>query len=199
MEKLNLLNHYKMAKMIYRQMKEQGMSLRAFPFILGNLVPDLCFSFLFRRHEYGCSPLLLKKIILRLYGGPFDPSSAFFAYFMGIVSHYICDYFCYSHSPAFQGNLWDHIKYEWVQPMPAPEEVSACEPERRAIGFSSLMDTLDEYVRRHDRDLMRDAAAQTDIAMGTAMAGWLAGAVFRSAKQRSPLPAALRNTPGVAV
>jgi hypothetical protein len=195
------VNHYKMAKMICRRMEGKGMRLRAFPFILGNLVPDLCLSFLFRRHEYACSALFLRKISLRLYEGRFDPPSAAFAYFMGIAGHYICDYFCYSHSPAFRGNLWDHIRYEWVQPMPGAEAVSACEPEQGAMGFSRLMDTLDACIRRHDRDLRGDAAAaKTDIAMGTAAAGWLTEAVFRSAEQRleeegleeqrAPIPAA---------
>jgi hypothetical protein len=190
---VKLLNHYRMAETIYRRMKRDGMGLRRFPFILGNLAPDLYFSFIFRRHEYGCSIVSVRKTILRLYEGRLDPRSALFAYLMGIVSHYICDYFCYSHSPAFRGNLWDHIKYEWIQPAPRVGSVIFYRREGRP-GFHHLVDTLDEYIRNHDRDLATDpAAARTDIAMGTAAAGWLAEAVFCSAEQYFPLPAAAGN------
>jgi hypothetical protein len=182
-EKLKLLNHYRIAEMIYRQMKRNGMALKRFPFVLGNLAPDLYFSFIFRRHEYDCSAAAVKKTILRLYEGRFDPRSALFAYFMGIVSHYICDYFCYSHSPSFRGNLWDHMKYEWVQRMSEAGKISFFGGECYAVGFYHLIDALDGYVRNHDYDLAQNAAAaRTDLAMGTAVAEWLTGAVFCSAE-----------------
>jgi hypothetical protein len=173
-----------MAKMICRQMKQNGMDLKRFPFILGSLAPDLYFSFLFRRHEYDCSAGAVRKAILRLYEGRFDPCSALFAYFMGIISHYICDYFCYSHSPAFRGNLWDHIKYEWVQRVSSAEKISFFGQEWYGVSFHHLIDSLDGYIRSHDHELSQDAAAaQTDIAAGTAVAEWLTGAVFSSAER----------------
>ncbi|MDR1565926.1 MAG: zinc dependent phospholipase C family protein [Treponema sp.] len=191
MKELKLLNHYKMAETIYIQMQRKDMRLKRLPFILGNLAPDLYCSFIFRRHEYDCSIVPVRKAIFRLYEGRFDPCSELFAYFMGVVCHYICDYFCYSHSPAFRGNLWDHIKYEWVQRMAEAKKISFSGQEGYMMGFHRLMDTLDEYVRSHDYDLMLDAsAAQTDLSIGTAVAGWLTEAVFCSAEQPSSLPAA---------
>jgi hypothetical protein len=173
-----------MAEIIFSRIKRSGMALRRLPFVLGNLAPDLYFSFIFRRHEYECSIVSVKKAILRLYGGRFDPCSALFAYFMGVVSHYVCDYFCYSHSPSFRGNLWDHIKYEWVQRMSDTQKISFFRQEYYCPGFHRLVDTLDGYVRSHDHELARDAAAaQTDLALGTAAAEWLTGAVFSSAEQ----------------
>jgi hypothetical protein len=173
-----------MAEMIYRRMKRNGMGLKRLPFVLGNLAPDLYFSFLFRRHEYGCSAGSIRKTILRLYEGRFDPRSALFAYFMGIISHYVCDYFCYSHSPSFRGNLWDHIKYEWVQRVSAGGKISFFGQEWYDMSFHRLIDTLDGCIRSHDHDLSQDAAAaQTDIAAGTAAAEWLTGAVFCSAER----------------
>ncbi|MDR2143779.1 MAG: zinc dependent phospholipase C family protein [Treponema sp.] len=173
-----------MAKFIHERMKRNGMSLRRFPFVLGSLVPDLCFSFIFRRHEYACSALSIRKIVLRLYEGRFDPRSALFAYFMGIINHYICDYFCYSHSPAFQGNLWDHIKYEWVQHMNEPENLFFFGRKNYDTDFCQLMDTLNDHIRNHDHDLAQNpAAAKTDIAVGMAAAEWLAGTIFCSAER----------------
>jgi hypothetical protein len=171
-----------MAGIVYERMARNGMRLRRFPFVLGSLVPDLCFSFIFRRHEYACSVLSVRKLVLRLYEGRFDPRSVLFAYFMGIINHYVCDYFCYSHSPAFRGNLWDHIKYEWVQHISVPKNFSFFGRENYGMDFYHLVDILDGHIRNHDRDLAQNpAAAKTDITMGTAVAEWLTGAVFCSA------------------
>jgi hypothetical protein len=181
-----------MAEIIYQRMKRNGMGLKRFPFMLGSLAPDLCLSFIFRRHEYDCSGIFVRKTMLRLYEGRFDPCSTLFAYFMGIVSHYVCDYFCYSHSPAFRGNLGDHIKSDWVQHMPDAGNIPFHEREGHTAGFRHLMDTLDEQVRTHDHNLTRDpATTRTDITTGTVMAEWLAGAVFCSAEQYFSLPAAI--------
>jgi hypothetical protein len=186
-----------MAKTVYIGMRRKGMRLKRFPFILGNLAPDLYFSFIFRRHEYDCSIVSIRKTILRLYDGRFNPCSVLFAYFMGIVSHYICDYFCYYHSPAFRGNLWDHIKYEWAQKMADAKNVFFPGREGQMMDFNRLMDTLDEYVKAHDRDLAQNAAAaRTDLTTGTAVSGWLTEAVFCSAERRSPC--VTRPSPGSA-
>ncbi|MDR2049779.1 MAG: zinc dependent phospholipase C family protein [Treponema sp.] len=173
-----------MAKIIYGRIRRNGMNLRRFPFVLGNLVPDLCLSFIFRRHEYARSALSVRKIILRLYEGRFDPRSVLFAYCMGIINHYVCDYFCYSHSPAFRGNLRDHIKYEWDQHISESENFSFFERENHGMDFCRLMDILDDRIRNHDHDLAQNpAAAKTDIAAGTAVAEWLTGTVFYSAER----------------
>jgi hypothetical protein len=80
--------------------------------------------------------------------------------------------------------MWDHIKYEWVQRMSEAGKISFFGGECYAVGFYQLIDALDEYVRNHDHDLAQDAAAaQTDLAMGTAVAEWLTGAVFCSAER----------------
>jgi hypothetical protein len=178
-----------MAETIYRRMKRKGMILRRLPFILGSLAPDIYFSFIFRRHEYDCSAASVKKTIFRLHEGRFDPRSALFAYLAGVVTHYICDYFCYSHSPSFPGNLWDHIKYEWVQRMGVSRKNDFRGEEGDAACFYRLMDTLDKNIRKHDRDLAFDAAAsRADIATGMAAALRITEAVFCSAEQRFTLP-----------
>jgi hypothetical protein len=82
MNKVHLSNHYKMAKRIYARLQRNGTRLKRFPFIPGNLVPDICFSFIFRRHEYACSAVSVGKTVLRLYEGRFNPRSARSAYFM---------------------------------------------------------------------------------------------------------------------
>jgi hypothetical protein len=70
------------------------------------------------------------------------------------------------------------------------KRVSFSGQEGYLMGFRRLMDTLDEYVRTHDYNLMLDATTtQTDLTMGTAVAGWLTEAVFGSAEQRSALSA----------
>jgi hypothetical protein len=74
--------------------------------------------------------------------------------------------------------------------MAEAKKVSFSGREGYLMGFRRLMKTLDDYIESHDYDLMLDAAtAQTDLTMGTAVAGWLTEAVFGSAEQRSALSA----------
>jgi hypothetical protein len=77
-------------------------------------------------------------------------------------------------------------------------KVSFCGQEGYVTGFQHLMDTLGEYVGSHDHDLALDAAAaQTDLTTGTAVAGWLAEAVFvpRNSEPLYPPPLPAMSSP----
>jgi hypothetical protein len=162
---MTLKNHYKMGRLIYLKLRCQGIFLQRFWFLLGNLIPDLCISFVYRRHEYRATAMSLKKLMRRLYDGCLNPRSILFAFCLGIIYHYVCDYFCYSHHPSFTGGLWAHIIYELCQkpkygnfPPHAPEPPSAVPVtageicfQDRPMTFSGMTDMLDECLASHER------------------------------------------------
>jgi len=41
-----------------------------------------------------------------------------FSFHLGILTHYICDYFCYPHSSGYDKGLIHHILYEVLQKAP---------------------------------------------------------------------------------
>jgi len=105
--------HYKIAKRICAETKELGLHLHEKSFLFGNLFPDLIQSFFWCRHEYSASREYLKKKIEKLKKKPF-----LFSFQLGILTHYICDYFCYPHSRIYDKSMLQHILYELRQKTP---------------------------------------------------------------------------------
>ena len=99
--------HYRVAKKICTEVKEQGLHLNEMAFLLGNLFPDLIQSYFWCRHEYPASRDFLIKKIEKLKKKPL-----FFSFQLGILTHYICDYFCYPHSRVYESSMLQHILYE---------------------------------------------------------------------------------------
>ena len=71
-------------------------------------------SFLVRKHTIEDSFDVLEKEISRLVSH-FDPIRGFDSYFcrhLGVITHYVADYFTFPHNQNFPGNLKDHCIYE---------------------------------------------------------------------------------------
>jgi len=105
--------HFSIAKRICAEIKGLGFHLNEKSFLLGSIFPDLIHSYIWRRHEYHNSRDYIKKKIESIKKRPY-----FFSFRLGIVTHYICDYFCYPHSSAYDKGLLQHIMYEFRQTVP---------------------------------------------------------------------------------
>ena len=98
-------------------MNSEGMtqlSTHKKAFYLGNLLPDCTPSFLTRRHNMEETFSILKKELRLLIEG-YDHTKGITAYFcrhLGIILHYVADYFTYPHNPFYPGNLKAHCQYE---------------------------------------------------------------------------------------
>lgn len=98
-------------------MNSEGMtqlSTHKKAFYLGNLLPDCTPSFLTRRHNMEETFAILKKE-LRLLVEHYDHTKGITSYFcrhLGIILHYVADYFTYPHNPFYPGNLKAHCRYE---------------------------------------------------------------------------------------
>jgi hypothetical protein len=152
-----------MGNRIFFRLRDHGLFLLKFWFLLGNLAPDLCLSFIFRRHEYAASAASLKRMMRRLFDGRLNPRSVLFSYCLGIISHYVCDYFCYPHHPSFKGSLWEHLVYETRQ---RPEPEGPCfssNPGDREMSFQDMTENLDRRLSGHDRRRSQSGGTHDDI------------------------------------
>lgn len=98
-------------------MNSQGMealqSHKAW-FYIGSILPDCVPSFLVRRHTMEDSFPVLEKEICKLLQH-FDPKKGMSAYccrHMGVITHYVSDYFTFPHNSNFTGGLAEHCSYE---------------------------------------------------------------------------------------
>lgn len=105
---MKLLQHIGVASIVLDKVikKDKTCRLNKPLFYLGSILPDLnCVYPAHRINE--TQQRILSKIKY------IDESSSYLLKSIqyGIVTHYVCDYFCYAHSIASLGK--PHIKYEW--------------------------------------------------------------------------------------
>ena len=140
--------HHKIGKTICGELKELGCRVNEKLFLLGNIFPDLILSFLWCRHEYHHSRKYVKSKLDVLKKRPM-----LFSFHLGVLTHYICDYFCYPHSSVFDKGLLHHIIYELQQKIPEKtykpdiyiKSFSIEELDRFVIWYESFRDSLEDY------------------------------------------------------
>ena len=98
-------------------MKSEGMEVLAThkaAFYWGNILPDCIPSFITRRHTIEETFHFMKKE-LSLLIEDYNYAQGITGYFcrhLGIVLHYVADYFTYPHNNFYPGNIKDHCYYE---------------------------------------------------------------------------------------
>jgi len=105
--------HHEIGKSVCTELKYHGCKINENLFLFGNLFPDLIHSYIWCRHEYQHSRKYVKRKLETLKKRPI-----LFSFHLGVLAHYICDYFCYPHSPSFDKGLIEHIAYEIRQKIP---------------------------------------------------------------------------------
>ena len=110
---MRLVIHHKIGQHVCSELKELGCRINEKLFLLGNLFPDLIHSYLWCRHEYQHSREFIRKKLNMLNERP-----KLFSFHLGVLTHYICDYFCYPHSFCYDKGLVQHILYEIRQKAP---------------------------------------------------------------------------------
>ena len=82
-------------------------------FLLGNVLPDYCPSFLVRPHYLKNNAVHVQNILrLLLSGHSSARNDKRRSRLLGILCHFYADFFCYAHSERFPGSLSEHIAYE---------------------------------------------------------------------------------------
>ena len=110
---MRLKIHHMIGKNVCSELKESGLYIHEKLFLFGNLFPDLIFSYLWCRHEYKDSREYVRKKLDKLKKRP-----RAFSFHLGVLSHYICYYFCYPHSTCYERGIIHHILYEIRQKVP---------------------------------------------------------------------------------
>lgn len=98
-------------------MNSEGMELigsHKGSFYIGSILPDCVPSFFVRKHTFEDSFDILKKELGKLVSH-FDVRKGADCYFcrhLGVIVHYIADYFTFPHNANYPGKLKDHCVYE---------------------------------------------------------------------------------------
>ncbi len=97
--------------------RELSVRLDRAGFIYGSIKPDISPALVKILHFKEFSYEFVKQEITELMQYRFDESTKCtrkFSERLGVVIHYLADYFCYAHSTHFKGNMFSHLTYEMM-------------------------------------------------------------------------------------
>lgn len=113
---MNKPTHLIFGEIIWKYLDENyGITLNRAGFLLGNIAPDLTFSFVLHPHERKYASEHLRAAIDAAIkaGDIMDFDAGFFlAERLGSICHYCADFFCEAHTERYEGNLKEHIMFE---------------------------------------------------------------------------------------
>lgn len=107
-------SHISVAKFLIDNMNVNSLDNHKLSFMFGSILPDCMPSFLTRKHTIEDTFYILRKEI-RGITEEYDTTKGEGIYFwrhLGIITHYVADYFTLPHNKVFSGSLKDHINYE---------------------------------------------------------------------------------------
>ncbi len=108
-------SHFAMAHLINAALKHRGIYLDRISFVYGNIEPDYTPAMWVYPHFNKVCSRMITNTFLELPKVPVCSSGRVGAYYskrLGMMCHFLCDYFCYVHNDDFTGNISQHISYE---------------------------------------------------------------------------------------
>ena len=188
--------HFRMALLMRKQMAENGVNLDGVSFLLGNLAPDMSFSYIFRRHTRIVSLPHLNKQIKSLYKEGIDPYSLKFSWHLGVMSHYVCDFLCYPHTMAYNGNTAGHLYYEVRQSVKSSDMLPFEKPNNRGLDAIRLGIALDRFIEKRERHgLLKNGKEYNEVPAAMQIAVWASSGVFFHALLAAESGPAIPATP----
>ena len=114
---MNTFSHFIISGIVNKYIKKwYGIQINKYSFVYGNIIPDFSSDFTKTPHYKLSMPNFIEDEVMSLSNleqkntADFDKNLSFR---LGIVCHYLADFFCYAHSPKFEGKLLKHIYYEY--------------------------------------------------------------------------------------
>ena len=108
-------SHHAMGHLLYEALTEQGIQLDRELFVLGNLLPDYLPELILNPHFTLKCQREIHIFTEALAGQPVTKGEQLppeYALRLGILCHYLTDYFTFAHTPEFRLGLKQHGVYE---------------------------------------------------------------------------------------
>ncbi|PKM74071.1 MAG: hypothetical protein CVU91_03235 [Firmicutes bacterium HGW-Firmicutes-16] len=108
-------SHFAVAHLLYASLQKRGIFLNRTAFVYGNIMPDQTPAMWFAPHFGKVCARKSSEILTELSSSPVINSGRVGAEYskqLGVMCHYLCDYFCFAHNEDFQGGVKQHMAYE---------------------------------------------------------------------------------------
>jgi hypothetical protein len=113
---MNSFSHYIVGSYLRKYIRrEYGIRLSAARFLYWNIMTDFRKPYNMLPHKAACWETRLKSEVEALAGhkqthGSFGPD---YSKHLGVICHFYADFFCFPHTPAYEGTFRQHFRYEW--------------------------------------------------------------------------------------
>lgn len=104
--------HIVFSKILYEKcIKDLNFKLDKYKFMYGNIKPDIFCNYFKDNHTIKGSIQIVEEYSKELINA--ERSIGKFSVELGVICHYVCDYFCIYHTEKYNGNnIFEHIRYE---------------------------------------------------------------------------------------
>lgn len=107
-------SHISLARYIVHSTGMEMLKEHKKAFYIGSILPDCMPSFVTRKHCIEDTFEILEKEIKKV-TDEYDSEKGIGMYYcrhLGVITHYIADYFTFPHNSIYSGNIKEHCKYE---------------------------------------------------------------------------------------
>lgn len=131
-------SHISLAQYLMNSEGMESIKRHKGAFYIGSVLPDCVPSFLVRKHTIEDSFEVLKREIYKMVSH-YDPREGVDSYFcihLGVITHYVSDYFTFPHNVNYNGKLKDHCIYEEELKHEIRSYVKSPEAVRKRLGVT---------------------------------------------------------------
>jgi len=107
-------SHISLAIYLMKSMDTEALTNHKKAFCFGSILPDCVPSFITRKHCIEDTFEILKNEIIKI-TDDYEMDKGITGYYcrhLGVITHYVADYFTFPHNNIFEGNLREHCSYE---------------------------------------------------------------------------------------
>lgn len=162
-------SHISLARYLVRELSMDSLMKHRKAFCFGSILPDLNPGMIQNPHEYATSYEMLKGKIQSI---AHNENSRFIKERVlwrqiGVVMHYLADYFTLPHNSFYEGNLKDHCQYEkqmkhWMRRyVRTPEAMMLFRQQRAAAKQLDSLEMLFAYIEAAHESYSRQSQIHT--------------------------------------
>lgn len=159
-------SHISLAKYIINNMQTEELMIHKKAFYIGSILPDCVPSFVTRRHSIDETFHILREEIKKV-TEDYDVEKGMNSYYcrhLGVITHYIADYFTFPHNSTFTGTIKEHCNYENDLMKMLKEYVEVRKPVYSQKVFQTVDDICNFILKMHKEYLKAINALKVDCA-----------------------------------
>jgi len=143
-------------------MNLEGLFLHKKAFYVGSILPDCVPSFITRRHSIEETFDILRDEIIKI-TDDYEMEKGITKYYtkhLGVVTHYIADYFTFPHNRTFEGTMKEHCVYENELKFALREYVHSAEAimDRTKNSILKTVDEILDFIKEMHEEYLKVAS-----------------------------------------